>query len=61
MSKYGGKVVFRRIQVKNGVYESCGHGDVKNGRERGLKVENKGRNGVKIKKGSEKGKKFGGF
>ena len=54
-------MVFRRIKVKNGVYESCGHGDVKNGRERGLKVENKGRNGVKIKKGSEKGKKFGGF
>ena len=49
------KMEIRRIKVKDGVVKVVGMEMGKMGEKEDLKVTNKQRNGVKVKKGSKKG------
>ena len=52
---------FERIKLKNGVVKVVGMELKKMGEKEGLKVKNKGRYGVNVKKGSKKGRNLVDF
>jgi len=54
VEKYGRKIEFARIKMKNGVVKVVGMEMRKMEEKEGLKVKNKGRCWVKVKQGSKK-------
>ena len=61
MKKYGRKMEFRRIKVKNGVLKVMGMEMGKIGEKEGLNVKNKESYGVKVKNRSKKGRNLVDF
>jgi len=61
VKKYGRKMKIGIVKVKNGVVKVVGMEMGKVGEKEGLKMKNKGRCGIKVKKASEKGRNLMDF
>ena len=61
MRKHGRKNGNSKRKSEKWSYESYGYGDGKNGTQRRLKMKNKGKFGVKVKKISKKGRNLMDF
>jgi len=61
VKKHGRKIEFGRIKVKNGLMKIVDMEMGKMGEKECLKAKNKARYGVKVKKGSKKGRNLLGF